>query len=292
VSAGARRLGPFTVTGELGRGGMGTVLRARDPANREVALKLGPAGASDERRARFEREGQIAAGLDHPGIVGVHAAGALPDGRPYLAFELVEGARNLDAAFAGAPRERRVGWVLEAARAVAHAHARGVVHRDLKPANVLVARDGRVRVADFGVAGMVGLDRLTRTGQLLGTPTHMAPEQLAGERRAVGPPADVWALGALLYEALTGEPPFAGASLLELIAAVERGPRPPRAVAPDVAPALEAVCLAALARRPADRPPDAAAFAAALEGARAGEPVGRGRRRPARWAAALVLGGA
>jgi len=296
VSAGARRLGPFTVTGELGRGGMGTVLRARDPANREVALKLGPAGASDERRARFEREGQIAAGLDHPGIVRVHAAGALPDGRPYLAFELVEGARPLSAAAADLDRTGRLRALRDAAAAVAHAHARGVVHRDLKPQNVLVDAAGCVRVADFGLAAGRGLSPITQAGVSVGTPYYMAPEQVEALGRHRAPTTDVWALGVVLYQLLTDQLPFTGESVFELARAItSKRPVPPRQRDPSITPELAAVCRKALAKRQADRYPDAGAFVRDLEACLEGRRPTASRLGPAavrrRRLAGLVAAG-
>src|SRR5688572_26516276 len=184
---------------------MGLVLRARDRVSgREVALKVSLCAGDGERSERFAREGQLTAALDHPGIVRVHDSG-VADGRPFLVYELVEAARTLEQAWEGLDRDGRVRLVLEVARAVGHAHGRGVIHRDLKPENILVDRDGRARVTDFGLAAALDLDRLTHTGVLLGTPLYMAPEQVAGLADALrSPRVDVWALGVLLYLALTG----------------------------------------------------------------------------------------
>ncbi|MCO5164929.1 MAG: serine/threonine protein kinase [Planctomycetes bacterium] len=183
----------FLLLGELGRGATGAVYRARDlERGGEVALKVALARPEWVRLQRFLREGEVTAALRHPNIVGIHSMG-VADGRPYLAYELVEGARQLDEAARGAPLGRRVELVRDAARALGHAHARGVVHRDVKPANVLVDGAGRVRVADFGLAQALDHERLTVTGALLGTPAYMAPEQLRARRGDVGPPTDVWA---------------------------------------------------------------------------------------------------
>ncbi len=269
MAAGQPRVlgGRFELLGELGRGGMGVVYRALDRTTaREVALKLVSQPFLDaESRARFQREGQLTAALRHPGIVGVHSAGEV-EGRPFLAYELVASARTLDRAFEGLALAARVRLVRDAARALGHAHGRGVVHRDVKPANVLVDAAGQVRVADFGLATATGLGRLTQTGEVLGTPAFMAPEQLQGAG-GVGAPADVWALGVILYRALTGEPPFAGRTFVEVAARVLEGapPRPPRALAPAAPPALEAVCLQALSLDPAARPRDGEELARQLD---------------------------
>ncbi|RMG18976.1 MAG: hypothetical protein D6731_00465 [Planctomycetota bacterium] len=285
----------------LGRGGAGTVHRAFDPRlGRQVALKrLDRLPRADEAvLRRFRREGQVAAALRHPAIVAVHDfgwAGAVP----FLVYELVPGARPLLEACAHASLGRGVEWLRDAARALGHAHRRGVVHRDVKSENVLVDGDGRVRVTDFGLARATGLDDLTRTGDLVGTPRAMAPEQFsAGE---VSPATDVWALGVLLYRLLCGRPPFPASSLLELAEAVRtQSPTPPHAILPRVPPGLEAVCLRALAREPAERYPDGDAFAAALDAWLAGGlPVeADAGRRGRRWgsgrtaAALALLGGA
>ncbi|MCO5167744.1 MAG: bifunctional serine/threonine-protein kinase/formylglycine-generating enzyme family protein [Planctomycetes bacterium] len=301
AALGARfELGP-----ELGRGSFGIVWRARErQTRREVALKvLHAEDALDARRlARFQREGQVAAGLAHPGIVRVHAAGdAL--GVPWLACELVEGAETLGQAYfrLADDRDARVRLVRDVARALGHAHARGVVHRDVKPDNVLVAPDGRARLADFGLAAAQGFARLTRTGAMLGTPQFMSPEQVRGWE--VGAPADVWSAGVLLYLALARELPFRGPTAMALAAAIDAAaPRPPRAVDPDVPAALEAICLKALARDPRDRYADGDALAADLDAWLAGRPVSAGgglaalrpraRRAARRVTLALLPGGA
>ena len=258
--------GQFELLGELGRGGMGVVLRARERASaRLVALKLVLEVGEGVRRERFRREGELAARLDHVGIVRVHAAGEA-GGVPWLAYELVEGARPLDQVLPGLPLRQRVALLRDVARALAHAHARGVVHRDVKPQNVLVEPDGRPRLTDFGLAASTSQERLTRTGVLIGTPYYMAPEQIASARAAIGPHTDVWALGVMLYQALTGELPFQGDDLVGLARRIcEEEPAPPRELDPGVPRSLQATCLRALAKDPARRHPDAGALAEDLE---------------------------
>ncbi|MGE0712455.1 MAG: serine/threonine-protein kinase [Planctomycetota bacterium] len=282
--------GRFEVLAELGRGGHGVVYRARDLASgAEVALKVLLGELSEARRKRLAREVELAGGLDHPGIVRIVAAN-LAAGRPWVAFELFPGAQTLAELQPRLPRERRLELLLGLARALGHAHAHGVVHRDLKPANVLVTARGQPLLIDFGVATGAEVDRLTVTGAWVGTPWYMSPEQLAG-RRDVGPPADVWALGVLLYEMLADLRPFLGESVVELAQQVtESPPQPLRPRVPNLDPRLEAVCLRALAKDPGARFADAEAFADALELALLPAQRGRGAARAA--ALALVAAGA
>jgi serine/threonine protein kinase len=266
--------GRYEVGGELGRGGMGAVYRARHLASGvEVALKLIPDELSSaEARARFLREGAVAASLAHPGIVRVHEAGEL-DGRPFVAYELIEGCRTLDQVLPGLSRAQRVACVRDAARALGHAHARGVAHRDVKPQNLLVDAQGRVKVADFGLALAVDHDRLTRTGVQLGTPAFMAPEQIDAARDAQGPWTDVWALGVLLYEALCGQRPFQAPTFATLCVQIAKAaPTPPRALDATIPEALETIVLRALQAEPAGRPKDGEALAQALDQALGARP--------------------
>jgi len=265
-----RRVGPFVLEGELARGGFGAVYAARDPRlGRRVAVKVAHVHALDpEDLARLGREAQAAARLDdHPGIVRVLDVG-VEGGRPWIASELVEGRSLQDALREGPLGSRRVAELgRDLAAALAHAHARGILHRDLKPANVLLRPDGRPAVTDFGLAKDL-LRRgqsLTETGTALGTPGYMAPEQAAGETRRTGSAADVYGLGATLYAALTGRPPFEGPGIVAVLHAVARTPpAPPRSVEPGVDPALEAIVLRCLAKAPADRFASAADLGAAL----------------------------
>lgn len=270
-------LGPL-----LGKGAFGAVHRARDvAAGREVAIKLLSAergGATAMQR--FLREAATVARLEHPGVIKVHGAGR-HGGRPAIVYELVEGTTFSEAART-LSLPARVELVRDAARAVGHAHALGVVHRDLKPDNLLVGRDGRLRVADFGLALFEGADRLTRTGAFVGTPFYMAPERFRLQGGPVdGPAADVWALGVILYEALTGRLPFEDQDFVALVALLEHAKvTPPRRIDRSIHPAVEAVCLRALQRAPGRRYPDGEALAAALDDALAGRlPPGHTRAR-------------
>jgi predicted Ser/Thr protein kinase len=240
---------------ELGRGSYGVVWRATDlEIGREVALKALRGDPSEESRERFLREARTAARLAHPHIVRVFGAGE-HEGRPYFAMELIEG-RRLQGPL---PPAEACPLLAQVADAVAHAHARGVVHRDLKPGNILL--DGpRPVVTDFGAARAVDDPRLTRTGDLLGTPAYMAPELMRGEAKSSGPAADVWSLGALLFELLAGRLPFDGASFAELSARVLNDP-PAELVGFD--PGLAGLIRRCLDKRPENRP-SAAQLAASL----------------------------
>lgn len=256
----------FEILGELGEGGMGLVLKARDASGRELAIKVANSETVSQRSLlRFRREGEVTAQLRHPGILRVHAAGEI-EGLPYLAYELVAECRTFDeVALELQPREQ-VQILQEIAIALGHAHERGVVHRDVKPDNILIDPSGRVRVADFGLAFMTGQDRLTQTGAMLGTPYYMAPETYAGERGMSGPPADVWALGVMLYRSLTGVYPFEGASLRELeLRVYQADPESICSLAPEVDRELESICLHALEADPVLRYPNGNAFARDLE---------------------------
>ncbi|HBP22578.1 MAG TPA: hypothetical protein DEA08_32965 [Planctomycetes bacterium] len=266
----------------LGQGGMGQVYLARDErVGREVALKL-LTGTGEASRERFQREGELASRLRHPGIVQVHSAGEHGSYR-YLVCELVPGARPLDEAWREVRLRRRVSWVRAAARALGYAHGKGVVHRDVKPANLLVDERGTLRVADFGVAAAADLERLTQTGAAVGTPTHMSPEQLSGERAT--PATDVWGLGVVLYQALTDELPFAGRTWMQLVEAIKQGATPPSSSGGEVPRDLEQICLAALSPEPGQRPRDGEALAEQLDDWLAGRtPRASGRR-------SLLLGG-
>jgi serine/threonine protein kinase len=254
----------------LGRGGMGLVFKARQKAlKRDVALKIIVSGAhaGAAERARFRTEAEAVARLHHTGIVQVYEVGEQA-GCPYLALEFVKGgslAEQLD----GTPMspQRAAQLLLELARAVQHAHEQGIVHRDLKPANVLLTESGAAKIVDFGLAKLLDSERgQTHTGAVLGSPSYMAPEQGAGLVRAVGPATDVYALGAILYELLTGRPPFVGASFLETLDQVRtHDPAPPQVLQPKVSDDLAAVCLKCLEKSPVHRYPSAAALAHDLD---------------------------
>jgi len=256
----------YRVLEELGRGGMGAVYLADDTVlGRKVALKVVATGVSDPAAAeRMLREARIIARLEHPGIVPVHDAGALPDGRVFYAMKRVDGSR-LDALAPGMPLAERLRVFQRVCDAVAFAHAHGVIHRDLKPDNVMVGAFGEVLVMDWGIARLLAAaaddpsarppgSRGTAAGSVMGTLSYMAPEHAAGESN-VGPAADVYALGGILYFLLTGRPPFEGeaAQARALAAGAETAPEPPRRVAEDVPAALEALVLRAMAAAPEAR---------------------------------------
>lgn len=288
------RVGPYVATHELGRGAFGVVLAAVDPATgRELAIKLLTVDHPDARQ-RLLREGEALGRLRHEGIVAVLAAGQ--DGHClWLAMERVQG-RSLQARLdregpLACDEVRRLGVVL--ARALEHAHARGVVHRDIKPDNVLLPDDGGPpKLVDFGLATELDdAERLTRTGALLGTPHFWSPEQATGERRRVGPASDLYSLGGTLYAALTGRPPNDGATLQEVLDATVRRPvTPPSRLRPGVDRALERVVVRCLAKRPEERYPSASALAEALT-ATTTAPESAGRARLAAGLASLVLVG-
>ena len=256
--------GRYDLLDEIARGGMGVVYRARQrELQRTVALKmiLGN-GISHETAQRFLQEARAAAALDHPNVVPIYDIGEIGD-RPYFTMALVEGPnlRGHVAALGTVPIPTAVALFAQIVAGVAHAHQNGIIHRDLKPANVLIDKDGRPRVTDFGLAKQTSTEsQLTVTGQVVGTPQYMAPEQ-ARESKDVGPPADVYSLGAILYFLLTGQPPISGESVTDvLIKVVTEAPVPPSQLRPDTPPEIEALCLRCLAKRPDERYPNAQAL--------------------------------
>ena len=270
----------YEVLGELGRGGMGVVYRARQRSlGREVAIKVLRPGelVFGEALRRFRAEAKSLARLRHRHIVSVHDLGEGKDGTLWFTMDLVEGG-TLAAEIAGAGRllpARAVRIVRQVAAAIAHAHAHGIVHRDLKPQNVLLDRAGDAYVADFGLArDAAAAGTRTLTGELLGTPAYMSPEQARGDAARIGEASDVWALGALLYEMLTGRGPFSGLPLHATITAIlEQEPKAPRTLEPRVPRELAAICLQALQKRPEARYATALAFAEDIERFADGRPV-------------------
>ena len=272
-----RRVGPYVLGETLGSGGQGAVYRARDTrVGRWVALKV-LRDTRERAAARFRREAEATAALRHPGIVRVHDAGEIGATR-YVAYELIEGARDLGDLLAEGQRPEAVArWVAEIAAALSVAHRQGVVHRDLKPANVLVDGEGRLRVADFGLARLEEGTRLTESLAAVGTPLYMSPEQIRGERE-LSAAVDVWALGVILYEGFTGERPFQATTMAELsVQIVSSEVRNPRGLAPGLTPALAAVCVRCLQRDPRARYAEGGALQRALEEALGAEPVVWGR---------------
>jgi serine/threonine protein kinase len=274
----------YEILEELGRGGMGVVYKARQLSlGRFVALKMilaGPYAAADHV-ARFRVEAEAVAHLQHPGIVQIHEIGNHA-GHSYLALEYVPGG-TLVRKCSGQPlRPTEAARLVAAlARAVHYAHQRGILHRDLKPGNVLLTEDGQPKITDFGLAkrlsaepGATPSGPQTQSGAILGTPAYMAPEQAGGKRGSVGPAADIYALGAILYELLTGRPPFRADNTVDVIfKVVTEEPMPPGRIEPSCPRDLETVCLKCLQKDPASRYASAADLADDLGRFQAGEPT-------------------
>jgi serine/threonine protein kinase len=271
-------LGDFKLLEEIGRGGMGVVYRARQRSlDRLVALKvlLRGADASPTDQERFRAEAAAVARLDHPNIVPIYETGEAAGWR-YFGMKMIDGA-NLSQRMAEGPLPQREAAriVRDVARAIHYAHERGVVHRDLKPANILLDSASQPHVTDFGLAKRhVAGNTLTTTGAILGTPSYMAPEQAAGGRGEVGPPSDVFSLGAILYALLTGRPPFQGATAVDtLLLVLEQDAVPPRLLNALVDSDLEMISLRSLQKPPELRYASAEALADDLDAYLSGEPV-------------------
>jgi len=289
-----RAIPGYEILEELGRGGMGVVYRACQlRLERVVALKMLLCGAhaSTERRLRFRAEADAIARLQHPGIVQVYDFGE-QEGVPFLVLEFMNGG-SLEKRLSGKPlHPRQAAELVETlARAVDHAHGQGIIHRDLKPANILIRDEGRgerderddkedsalagfiPKISDFGLAKQEHAD-LTSVGNVLGTPSYMAPEQAAGAANAIGPAADIYALGAILYELLTGRPPFVSASALETLEQVRsREPLAPGKLTAGLPRDLETICLKCLEKEADKRYSGARALAEDLRRYLDGRPV-------------------
>jgi eukaryotic-like serine/threonine-protein kinase len=268
----------YKVEAVLGHGGMGIVFRAKHlRLNRLVALKMVLAGASarSRERARFQREAEAVAGLRHPNVVQIYDVGDV-DGRPYFTMELVEGG-SLAEKLTGTPQPAGQAAQLCAtlALAVQAAHTSGIIHRDLKPSNVLLTAEGTPKITDFGLARRLDDGAgLTQTGLAVGTPSYMAPEQAGGRSDAIGPAVDVYALGAILYELLTGRPPFKGETAAETVhQVIYQEPVAPTLLNPKVPRDLETICLKCLQKEPERRYGSAAALAEDLSRFLRGEPI-------------------
>ena len=285
-------LAGYEILSLLGRGGMGIVYKARDQKlGRIVAIKTIAEGqhATPDQLDRFQAEAHAIARLRHPNIIAIHAIGEHDD-RAYLSLEFAEGG-SLAQRLAEKPMApREAAALVEAlAHAVHAAHQAGVVHRDLKPSNVLLTADGVPKVSDFGLAKLLDADSgHTLTGQVMGTPSYMAPEQAEGHAKQVGPAADTYALGAILYQALTGRPPFLGESAMETLKLVTSTEVvAPHLLRPDVPRDLETICLKCLEKTPVKRYATALELAEDLGRFHRGEPILARRigplRRLSKW---------
>ena len=273
-----RYFGDYEIVREIARGGMGVVFQARQVTlNRPVALKMILAGqlADETEVRRFYTEAEAAANLDHPGIVPIYEVGQ-HEGQHYFSMGFIEG-QSLSQRLAGGPLPAReaADLVRRVSEAIDYAHRHGVIHRDLKPANILLDRDGNPRVTDFGLAKKLKSDSgLTGSGQIMGTPSYMPPEQAGGGRGEVGPAADVYALGATLYCLLTGRPPFQSATVMDTVLMVlGEEPVPPRRLNASIPRDLETIALKCLEKDPARRYPSAGALADDLRRFLDGEPI-------------------
>lgn len=269
----------YTILGELGRGAMGVVYKAQQKGlNRLVALKMMLAGghAGAEQLARFHTEARAVARLQNPNIVQIYDVGE-HDGLPYFSLEFVDGGTLHDRLGGKTQPPRDAARMIETlARAMDCAHQLGIIHRDLKPANVLMTAQGILKISDFGLAKRLeGEDSgQTRSGTLMGTPSYMSPEQARGDTHDIGPAADQYALGAMLYEMLTGRPPFQGASILDTLEQVRtHEPVPPSRLQPSVPRDLETICLRTLQKEPRQRYATTGELAEDLRRFHAGEPI-------------------
>lgn len=277
------RVPGYEVTDEIGRGGMGVVYRARHIAlNRLVALKTIRSLADSQQLARFNTEAEALAQIQHPHIVQVFEIGNIDD-TPFLTMEFVAGT-TLEEAILAEPFTpvASAQCVEQLARAMFSAHQRGVLHRDLKPSNILLTEDGQPKITDFGLAKCMTNDsQMTVPETIMGTPSYMPPEQAQGRLEDVGPQSDIYSLGAILYELLTGRPPFRGSTPLDTVQqVVQRDPPSPRSLAPKIPRDLETICLKCLHKQAAGRYATAADLADDLRRFQLGEPIAARRIGP------------
>jgi len=277
-----RSFGDYEIVSEIARGGMGVVFKAKQKSlNRFVALKMILAGsiASDEEQARFLAEAESAAMLDHPGIVPIYEIGSTigENGKQhFFSMALVEG-NSLNERIKAQPFDdfEAAQLMVEICDAVEFAHEHSIIHRDLKPANILLDNSGRPRITNFGLAKRSdGDSQLTATGQMMGTPSYMPPEQVSSKNSTIGPTSDIYSLGAILYCMVTGRPPFEAETLLETLTQVlGQEPLPPCQLKSDVNVDLETICLKCLEKEQAKRFQTVAEFRAELERFVKGEPI-------------------
>ena len=267
----------YEIEGVLGRGGVGVVYKALHlRLNRPVAVKMLLSGqhASPDELERFLREAEAVAGLHHPNVVNLYDVGEV-DGRPYFTMEFIEGgslARKL--AEGPMPARQAAALVAQVTDAIERAHQSGIIHRDLKPGNVLLTAEGSPKVTDFGLARLESDAGLTLSGAPVGTPSYMAPEQARGEKSAIGPATDVYALGAILYECITGRPPFrAETSTATLQQVLVEEPVRPAQLNPRIPRDAETICLKCLEKDPQRRYVSAAALADDLHRFERGDPI-------------------
>lgn len=270
--------GEYELVKELGRGGMGVVYKARQASlDRTVALKMILRGslASTDDLTRFRAEAEAAGRINHPAIVPVYEVGQ-HDGHAYFSMQWIDGETLSDRLFEGPMPPREAAELLAVvSRAIHAAHEQGILHRDLKPSNILIDNDGEPHVTDFGLAKRVtGDEPLTRSGAILGTPSYLAPEQAAGERGQLGPATDVYSLGAVLYQMLTGRPPLQAATPLDTVMLVlQQDPVPPRLLNPQADRDLGFIAMRCLQKPVELRYASAATLADDLEAYLAGEPI-------------------
>ncbi|TVP97787.1 MAG: protein kinase [Planctomycetaceae bacterium] len=271
-------LGDYTLQQVLGQGGMGVVyLAVQKGLGRQVAVKMIRSGvlASEVEVRRFTQEARAAASLQHPHIVSVYQSG-FADGHHFFSMEYVPGV-DLAKRIGKTPLDPRIAarYVRDVARAIDHAHARGVLHRDLKPANVLITSDDQVRVTDFGLAKTIETDQdMTGSGTAIGTPGYMAPEQASGQSKSFDETGDVYSLGAILFATLTGRPPFAADGIVRTMLQVIHQPAPAvRSIVPDVPEDLDTIVAKCLEKTPKKRYPSAAALADELDAFLEGRPI-------------------